>query len=148
LKPLTDLCHSYLSTSLNDLTSAARHVLDSLLTNLGDFICQSAERRSYGVRSKESILYEDESEDALWFWEVSNVGVLSASLQKNLLYIRQQRATIRDKVKCLEKLIQLIDKATSVEKDLPRIVEEFDKYNKVLRKENAAIQANIVKIQQ
>jgi len=76
------------------------------------------------------------------------VGVLSASLQKNLLYIRQQRATIRDKVKCLEKLILLIDKATSVEKDLPRIVEEFDKYNKVLRKENAAIQANIVKIQQ
>jgi len=42
-------------------------------------------------------------------------------------------------VKCLEKLIQLIDKAVSVEKDLPRIVEEFDKYNKVLRKENAAL---------
>jgi hypothetical protein len=42
-------------------------------------------------------------------------------------------------VKCLEKLLQLIDKAASVDKDLPRIVEEFDKYNKVLRKENAAI---------
>ena len=84
MKPLTDLCHSYLSTTLTDLTSAARLVLDPLLTKLGDFICQSAERRSYGVRSKESILYEDTSEDALWFWEVSNVGVLSASLQKNL----------------------------------------------------------------
>jgi hypothetical protein len=56
--------------------------------------------------------------------------------------------TIREKVKCMEKLIQLIDKAASVERDLPRIVEEYDKYNKVLRKENAAIQANILKIQQ
>jgi hypothetical protein len=42
-------------------------------------------------------------------------------------------------VKSLEKLIQLIDKAVSVERDLPRIVEEYDKYNKVLRKENAAL---------
>jgi hypothetical protein len=32
----------------------------------------------------------------------------------------------------------LIDKATS-EKDLPRIVEEFDKYNKFVRKETAAL---------
>ncbi len=48
----------------------------------------------------------------------------------------------------MEKLIQLIDKAASVERDLPRIVEEYDKYNKVLRKENAAIQANMLKIQQ
>lgn len=44
------------------------------------------------------------------------------------------------KIKCLEKLISLIDKATSCERDLPRIVEEYDKYNKVIRKENAAIQ--------
>jgi hypothetical protein len=42
-------------------------------------------------------------------------------------------------VKCIEKLMQLIDKAASVERDLPRIVEEFDKYNKVVRKENAAL---------
>ena len=67
------------------------------------------------------------------------MNLLSASLQKNIQFIRQQRATIREKVKCLEKLIQLIDKAVSVERDLPRIVEEFDKYNKVLRKENAAL---------
>lgn len=44
------------------------------------------------------------------------------------------------KIKSLEKLVSLIDKATSVEKDLPRIVEEYDKYNKVIRKENAAVQ--------
>jgi hypothetical protein len=85
---LTELCHSYLSTSLADVTSSARLVLDPLLPNLADFICQSAERRSYGVRSKESILYEDQSQDALLFWEVSNVNVLSASLQKNIQFIR------------------------------------------------------------
>jgi hypothetical protein len=39
----------------------------------------------------------------------------------------------------------LIDKAISVEKDLPKIIEEFEKYNKVVRKENQAIQLNIVK---
>lgn len=47
---------------------------------------------------------------------------------------------IREKVKSLEKLIQLIDRAILVEKDLPRIVEEYEKYNKVVRKENAAKQ--------
>lgn len=47
---------------------------------------------------------------------------------------------VGQKIKSLEKLISLIDKATSVEKDLPRIVEEYDKYNKVIRKENAAVQ--------
>jgi hypothetical protein len=45
---------------------------------------------------------------------------------------------VSQKIKSLEKLISLIDKATSVEKDLPRIVEEYDKYLKVVRKENAA----------
>jgi hypothetical protein len=30
----------------------------------------------------------------------------------------------------------LIDKGSSVEKDLPKIIEEFEKYNKVVRKEN------------
>jgi len=45
---------------------------------------------------------------------------------------------VSQKIKSLEKLISLIDKATSVEKDLPRIVEGYDKYFKVVRKENAA----------
>ena len=61
--------------------------------------------------------------------------------------MRDQRALVRDKVKSLERLISLIDKSTSVEKDLPRIVEEFDKYNKVLRKETAAIHDNMLKEQ-
>jgi hypothetical protein len=33
-------------------------------------------------------------------------------------------------------LIRTIEKATS-EKDIPKVVEEYEKYNKVLRKENA-----------
>lgn len=52
------------------------------------------------------------------------------------------------KIKSIEKLLSLIDKATSVEKDLPRIVEEYDKYMKVKRKENAAVQQNLIKEQQ
>ena len=48
-------------------------------------------------------------------------------------------------MKSLDRLISLIDKAISVEKDLPKIIEEFEKYNKVVRKENQAIQLNIVK---
>jgi hypothetical protein len=46
---------------------------------------------------------------------------------------------LSSKVKSLDKLISLIDKATSVDRDLPRIVEEYDRYNKSVRKENAAI---------
>ncbi len=42
------------------------------------------------------------------------------------------------KTKALDKLIRLIDKASSVERDLPRIVEEYEKYNKIVRKENLA----------
>ena len=62
--------------------------------------------------------------------------------------MRDQRALVKDKVKSLERLLSLIDKATSVEKDLPRIVEEYDKYNKALRKETIAIQESMLKEQQ
>ena len=44
------------------------------------------------------------------------------------------------KTKHLDKLLTLIDKASVIDKDLPKLDEEFDKYNKVVRKENAAIQ--------
>ena len=43
---------------------------------------------------------------------------------------------ISSKIKPLDKLISTIDKSTT-EKDLPKITEEFEKYNKVLRKENS-----------
>lgn len=51
------------------------------------------------------------------------------------------------KIKSLEKLISLIGKAVSVDKDIPRIVEEHEKYLKVLRKENAATQQLLLKDQ-
>jgi hypothetical protein len=111
-----------------------------LLPGLSDLICTNAERKSYGIRSKDSILYEDESEDGLWYWELFNTTLLPQTYLKNLQYIRSQRSMLGQKIKSLEKLISLIVKATSVEKDLPRIVEEYDKYNKVIRKENAAVQ--------
>lgn len=52
-------------------------------------------------------------------------------------------ASVSAKTKALDKLIRLIDKAASVEQDLPRIVEEYEKYNKIVRKESAAAQANL-----
>jgi len=39
-------------------------------------------------------------------------------------------------------MLSIIDKART-EKDIPRIVEEYEKYNKVLRKENAVIQKEL-----
>ena len=122
-------------------------MLYSLLSGLPDLICTNAERKSYGIRSKDSILYEDESLDALWYWELFNTSLLPQDYLKDLLYIRSQRSMLGQKIKSLEKLVSLIDKATSIEKDLPRIVEEYDKYNKVVRKENAAIQQNLLKEQ-
>ena len=52
-------------------------------------------------------------------------------------------SAIASKSKALDKLIRLIDKANSIERDLPRIVEEYEKYNKIVRKENTAAQANL-----
>jgi hypothetical protein len=101
-------------------------------------LCHIAERRSYGLRSKDSILYDDDSEDALFFWELSNTALLPAHLQRNLGYARAQRATVREKVRSLDKLIGMIERASSVEKDVPRIVEEYERYNRVVRKEVAA----------
>lgn len=51
---------------------------------------------------------------------------------------------ISNKIKCLNKLITTIDKAT-LSKDLPKIVEDYEKYNKILRKENAQIQKDLQK---
>jgi hypothetical protein len=46
-------------------------------------IIASAERNSYGIRSKDSILYEDESENALYFWDYLNTAILPSELQKH-----------------------------------------------------------------
>jgi hypothetical protein len=50
-----------------------------------DLIPGYAERKSYGVRPpKDAVLYEDESEDALWCWELFNTNMLPASLSRDL----------------------------------------------------------------
>ena len=59
-----------------------------MLPALSELICSNAERKSYGIRSKESIIYEDESEDALWCWELFNTSLLPQAYLKNLQYIR------------------------------------------------------------
>lgn len=50
--------------------------------------------------------------------------------------VRTARQTLGTKIKCVEKIVQAIERATQ-EKDLPKISEEYEKYNKVLIKENA-----------
>jgi len=47
------------------------------LINLNELICSNAERKSNGVKPKAAILYEDESPEALWCWEISNIMLLS-----------------------------------------------------------------------
>jgi hypothetical protein len=54
-------------------------VLEAILPTLSDYICQTAERRSYGLRQKDSIIYDDESEEALWYWEIINTSMLPIS---------------------------------------------------------------------
>jgi hypothetical protein len=34
--------------------------------NIKELICANAERKSYGIKSKDSTLYEDASKEALW----------------------------------------------------------------------------------
>jgi uncharacterized protein YlxW (UPF0749 family) len=109
------------------------------IIDFSDLICSNAERKSYGVRNKDSILYEDESEDALWSWEITNTLLLPASMQKTVNSIRNSKQSLHSKIKSLDKLITSIDKATQ-EKDLAKVVEDYEKYNKVVRKENALAQ--------
>lgn len=118
-------------------------ILEEILKGLADVICSNAERKSYGVKHKDAVTYLDEHPDALWYWEITNIGLLSPALQKSILVTRAALTTIAAKTKALDKLIRLIEKAASVEQDLPRIVEEYEKYNKVVRKETAAAQANL-----
>lgn len=110
--------------------------------NLRDLICCNAERKTYGIKAKDAILYEDESPTALWCWEISNTLLLPAHLQKSLPNVRLQKASTSQKIKSLDKMLSIIEKART-EKDIPRIVEEYEKYNKVLRKENAVIQKEL-----
>lgn len=48
--------------------------------DLSDLLCSNAERKSYGIRDKDSILYECESFDALWSWELTNTLLLPLPL--------------------------------------------------------------------
>ncbi len=106
------------------------------MKGLSEIISANAERKSYGIRDKDSILYEDTNPDALWYWELFNTTFLPLNLQKSVLSQRQTRYFLGSKTKSLERLIQAIDKATSLEKDLPKILEEYERYNKAVRKES------------
>lgn len=115
------------------------------MKSLADVICLYAERKSYGLKHKDAVTYLDEQSDALWQWELTNISLLSPVLQRTILATRANLNSISAKSKALDKLIRLIEKAASVEQDLPRIVEEYEKYNKIVRKESAAAQANLQK---
>jgi hypothetical protein len=49
-------------------------IIDAI--NMQELICANAERKSYGVRPKDAILYEDETVNALWCWEITNISLL------------------------------------------------------------------------
>ena len=64
------------------------------LINLSELICTNAERKSYGIKAKDANLHDDESDNALWFWELTNISLLSQRLQKNSQQERSQRAML------------------------------------------------------
>lgn len=127
------------------MPSSLHPILEEILKSLADVICLYAERKSYGLKHKDAVTYLDEQSDALWQWELTNISLLSPVLQRTILATRANLNSISAKSKALDKLIRLIEKAASVEQDLPRIVEEYEKYNKIVRKESAAAQANLQK---
>ena len=59
--------------------------------SIKDLICINAERKSYGLRSKESILYEDEQRNAYWSWEITNTSLLPMNVQKTVTQVRMNR---------------------------------------------------------
>jgi len=56
--------------------SSHEQLLD--LVDFQDFLMTNAERKSYGIRDKLSLIYDDESNDALWSWELINFKIFSA----------------------------------------------------------------------
>jgi hypothetical protein len=44
------------------------------ISSLKQLICVSADRKSYGIKPKEAICYEDETSECLWSWEVQNMS--------------------------------------------------------------------------
>ena len=70
LDKLTYKCQNLIQEKLKNLEVFSDHSPEDLLRGLQDLICTNAERKSYGIRCKESILYEDESPEAMYFWEI------------------------------------------------------------------------------
>jgi hypothetical protein len=80
LKALSEICLSTLQSIFSDMPSLNNESLLRSFSNLSDLICTNAERKSFGVRDKSSlstVIYDCDSRDALWFWELSNPLVLS-----------------------------------------------------------------------
>jgi hypothetical protein len=74
LAKLTEICHTIINSIFS--ISPYKQYLPSL--ELPQLICQNAERKLYGIESKDSIIYEDESPDASWTWEIQNILLLPA----------------------------------------------------------------------
>lgn len=49
---------------------------------MDELICTNAERKSYGIKDKLAVIYECESKEALWHWEMTNTLFLPLNLQK------------------------------------------------------------------
>lgn len=146
LSALTQECQSHLKNSLAKVLEhpAAKAVLDGLLLGMQELICANAERKSFGIRGDSTNShYEDTSPDALWSWELFNPSLLPQGLQRQALAQRASYALTGSKSRALERLLGAIDRAATVERDLPKILEEYERYTKVVRKESQQAQLNI-----
>lgn len=111
----------------------------------------SALRKAYGAAPKHHDLYADETEAALWTWELTNPSIYiePTSRLKDVLHLREQMQSSASLIQELQKLIAKIDKA-KLQSDLTAVSAAHAKYIKVLQKRketNAKLQAKAIKEQ-
>jgi len=149
IAPLVDGNKLALTRLLNSLKmrlamSAKEHsiLISELITD--ENVNQIAERKSYGIKEKDAIRYEDESENALWMWEVTNFKYLpeiAAARLTEYNELKKQRTSVSQKVKALSQLLALVSKAESAPSKniLAKINDEAEKFNRIVRKEQQAM---------
>jgi hypothetical protein len=121
---------------LNQLLSKHEISLDSL--DINDLLLLNSVRKSFGVTPKHFDLYSDETEEALWRWELTSSTLYFES--KALKKLNEDRAEIglaSAQIKLLHKLNNRIENAKSA-KDITAVSTTHSKYLKAVQKANEA----------
>lgn len=93
----------------------------------------SAQRKAYGDPPKHHDLYADETEEAVWAWELVQPSLFlePISVLREVLKIRENLQSQSQLITSLSKVIRLIAKAKSIA-DLTNVSNAHAKYMKTL----------------